>query len=195
MEETLLLKDLNCANCAAKIEDRIRKMDVVETANFTIATHQLKLTGSWEDREALKRDIQDICDSIEEGVTVADYERKSKAAMDDHGHDHAPGLKHYHDETMQSVSLTIDGDVDPAKFMPWVNEIAQSEGPSLLRWKGILAFKNEPKRFVFQGVHMMLDGDLQRDWRADEHRQSRLVFIGHDLNEDKLRQGFLATAA
>ena len=91
MEETLLLKDLNCANCAAKIEDRIRKMDVVETANFTIATHQLKLTGSWEDREALKRDIQDICDAIEEGVTVADYERKSKASVDEHGHDHDHG--------------------------------------------------------------------------------------------------------
>ena len=87
MEETLLLKDLNCANCAAKIEDRICKMDVVETANFTLATHQLKLTGSWEDREALKRDIQDICDAIEEGVTVADYERKSKAVVDDPGHD------------------------------------------------------------------------------------------------------------
>ena len=82
MEETLLLKNLNCPNCGAKIEDRIRKMDVVETANFTLATHQLKLTGSWEDREALKRDIQDICDAIEEGVTVADYERKSKAAVD-----------------------------------------------------------------------------------------------------------------
>ena len=91
MEETLLLKDLNCANCAAKIEDRIRKMDVVETANFTIATHQLKLTGSWEDREALKRDIQEICDAIEEGVTVADYERKSKASVDEHGHDHDHG--------------------------------------------------------------------------------------------------------
>ena len=83
MEETLLLKNLNCPNCGAKIEDRIRKMDVVETANFTLATHQLKLTGSWEDREALKRDIQDICDAIEEGVTVAAYERKSKAAVDD----------------------------------------------------------------------------------------------------------------
>ena len=83
MEETLLLKNLNCPNCGAKIEDRIRKMDVVETANFTLATHQLKLTGSWEDREALKHDIQDICDAIEEGVTVADYERKSKAAVDD----------------------------------------------------------------------------------------------------------------
>lgn len=91
MEETLLLKDLNCANCAAKIEDRIRKMEGIESANFTVATHQLRLTGAWGNREALKRDIQDICDSIEEGVTVADYERKSKAAMDDYGHSHDHG--------------------------------------------------------------------------------------------------------
>ena len=49
------------------------------------------MTGSWEDREALKRDIQDICDAIEEGVTVADYERKSKASVDEHGHDHDHG--------------------------------------------------------------------------------------------------------
>ena len=66
-------------------------MDGIESANFTVATHQLRLTGAWEDREALKRDIQAICDSIEEGVTVADYERKSKAVMDDHGHDHDHG--------------------------------------------------------------------------------------------------------
>lgn len=102
MEETLLLKDLNCANCAAKIEDRIRKMDVVETANFTLATHQLKLTGSWEDREALKRDIQDICDAIEEGVTVADYERKSKAAVDD-------GRENNQDNDAVTIAVIVAG--------------------------------------------------------------------------------------
>ena len=103
MEETLLLKDLNCANCAAKIEDRIRKMDVVETANFTLATHQLKLTGSWEDREALKRDIQDICDAIEEGVTVADYERKSKADMNDNDRDND------HDNDAVTIAVIVVG--------------------------------------------------------------------------------------
>jgi G3E family GTPase len=112
-----------------------------------------------------------------------------------HDHDHDHGLKHYHDETMQSVSMRIDGDVDPDKFMPWVNEVAQKEGQNLLRWKGILSFKNEPKRFVFQGVHMMLDGDLQREWKPDEKRQSRLVFIGHDLKADELEKGFRACAA
>ena len=102
MEETLLLKNLNCPNCAAKIEDRICKMDVVETANFTLATHQLKLTGSWEDREALKRDIQDICDAIEEGVTVADYERKSKAAVDD-------GRENNQDNDAVTIAVIVAG--------------------------------------------------------------------------------------
>ena len=88
----------------------------------------------------------------------------------------------HHDDTMQSVALTLSGDIDPEKFMPWINEFTQTEGPNILRCKGILAFKDEAKRFVFQGVHMILDGDLQRDWRLDEVRQSKMVFIGHHLN-------------
>jgi G3E family GTPase len=115
---------------------------------------------------------------------------------DHHGHDHGNdhGLKHFHDEEMQSVAIQIDGEVDPNRFMPWINLIAQREGPKILRSKGILAFKDEPKRFVFQGVHMILDGDLQRDWRADEKRTCKLVFIGRELNEADLRSGFMACA-
>lgn len=110
-------------------------------------------------------------------------------------HHHHGGLKHYHDEDMQSVSVAIEGDVDPEKFMPWINDLVQAEGPNILRSKGILAFRKEPKRFVFQGVHMILDGDLQRDWRPDEKRVSRIVFIGRNLKEDELKKGFLACAA
>jgi G3E family GTPase len=114
----------------------------------------------------------------------------------DHGHHHHHGgLKHYHDEDMQSVSIAHEGDVDPDKFMPWINDLVQQEGPNILRSKGILAFAKEPKRFVFQGVHMILDGDLQREWKADEKRLSRIVFIGRNLNEDALRAGFLACVA
>ena len=113
----------------------------------------------------------------------------------DHDHDHGHGLKHYHDEDMQSVALTIDGDVDPEKFLPWLNDYVQREGPSILRSKGILSFKDDPKRFVFQGVHMILDGEAQRDWRAGEKRTSRVVFIGRNLKEDELRRGFEACAA
>ena len=113
----------------------------------------------------------------------------------DHGHDHSHdhhGLKHYHDEEMQSLSIRVDGDVDPNKFMPWINDLVQQEGPNILRSKGILSFKDEPKRFVFQGVHMILDGELQRDWKPDEKRESKVVFIGRNLKEDAIRTGFMA---
>ena len=114
----------------------------------------------------------------------------------DHGHaHHHHGLKHYHDEDMQSVALTLEGDVDPAKFMPWINRVTQEQGPNILRCKGIVAMKDDPKRFVFQGVHMMLDGDSQREWRPDEKRESKVVFIGRNLEEDDIRDGFLACAA
>ena len=118
----------------------------------------------------------------------------------DHLHDHDDGhhhrgLKHYHDEDMQSVAVRLDGDVDPAKFMPWINRLTQEQGPNILRCKGIMAMKGDPKRFVFQGVHMMLDGDSQRDWRPDEQRVSRAVFIGRDLAEEEIRNGFLACAS
>ena len=116
---------------------------------------------------------------------------------DHHGHDHhhSHGLKHYHDEHMQSISARLDGDVDPNKFMPWINDLTQSQGPNILRCKGIVAFKDDDKRFVFQGVHMMLDGEPQRAWKADEKRESKVVFIGRDLDEAAIRKGFLACAA
>jgi len=109
-------------------------------------------------------------------------------------HDHG-GLKTIHDEEIQSISMKIDGPVNPDLFMPWINKIVQDMGPDILRSKGILSFPNEPKRFVFQGVHMILDGDLQREWKPDEKRESRIVFIGRRLRQDELRRGFMACAA
>ena len=120
----------------------------------------------------------------------------------DHGHDHAHahahqqrGLKHYHDEEMQSVSLRSDKPLDPDKFFPWVQNLVQTDGPSILRCKGILSFLNDDERFVFQGVHMILDGDHQRPWDKNEKRDSRIVFIGRNLPQEKIRQGFESCVA
>ena len=111
----------------------------------------------------------------------------------DHDHEHAQahgGLKHYHDEEMQSISLRTDKPLDPDKFFPWVQDLVQKEGPSILRCKGILAFKDDDQRFVFQGVHMILDGDHQRPWKKDEKRESRIVFIGRNLPDKLITEGF-----
>jgi G3E family GTPase len=113
----------------------------------------------------------------------------------DHGHDHDHahshgGLKHYHDEEMQSIALHTDKPLDPDRFFPWVQDLVQKEGPNILRCKGILAFKDDEQRFVFQGVHMILDGDHQRPWQAGEKRDSRIVFIGRNLPGKLITEGF-----
>src|ERR1700692_4049657 len=105
-------------------------------------------------------------------------------------HDHSHGLKHYHDEDMQSLSLRSDKPLDPTKFMPWLQNLVASEGQKILRSKGILAFSDDDDRYVFQGVHMMLEGDHQRAWKEGETRESRLVFIGRELPEQTIRDGF-----
>jgi G3E family GTPase len=107
----------------------------------------------------------------------------------DHGHSHR-GPKHYHDEEMQSLSLRSDKPLDPTKFMPWLQNLVASEGQKILRSKGILAFSDDDDRYVFQGVHMMLEGDHQRAWKKGEPRESRLVFIGRELPEQTIRDGF-----
>ncbi len=122
----------------------------------------------------------------------------------DHGHDHDHhhdhehshgGLKHYHDEDMQSISLRTDKPLNPDKFFPWVQELVQKEGPSILRCKGILSFKGDDERFVFQGVHMILDGDHQRPWKDGEKRDSRIVFIGRNLPGKAIAEGFESCVA
>ena len=118
-----------------------------------------------------------------------DHEHGDHAHDHDHAHAHG-GLKHYHDEEMQSISLHTDRPLDPDKFLPWVQDLVQKEGPNILRCKGILAFKDDDERFVFQGVHMILDGDHQRPWKTDEKRESRIIFIGRNLPGKMISEGF-----
>ena len=74
-------------------------------------------------------------------------------------------------------------------------QMVAKDGINILRCKGILNLKDDPDRFVFQGVHMILDGDHQRPWKKDEHRDSRIVFIGRNLPEAKIREGFESCVA
>lgn len=96
---------------------------------------------------------------------------------------------------MQSLSLRTDKPVDPMKFMPWLQDLVAKDGAKILRSKGILSFKDDDDRYVFQGVHMMLEGDHQRKWKSGEKRESRVVFIGRELPEDEIRKGFEKTIA
>jgi G3E family GTPase len=97
---------------------------------------------------------------------------------------------HEHDNHVKSLSLTTDTSLIPQKFLPWIQDVVQQFGPDILRLKGIIQFKDDPDRFVIQGVHMLIEGDHQRPWKPGEPSNSRLVFIGRNLPEDVLKAGF-----
>lgn len=121
----------------------------------------------------------------------------------DHGHDHHHDHGHHHhdhgpspihDVTVTSVSLR-GGEMNPDRFFPWIQKVTQTQGPNILRLKGIIAFKGDAERYVVQGVHMIVEGDHQRPWKDGEKHESRLVFIGRDLDREKLEQSFHACEA
>ncbi|MDP3298829.1 MAG: GTP-binding protein, partial [Phenylobacterium sp.] len=106
---------------------------------------------------------------------------------DDHHHDH--GHDHHHDHGhdhvaeagIRGVSLTFDQPLNGTRVTNWLNALLQEQGPDILRAKGILDVAGENRRLVFQAVHMILEGDFQRDWREGEARSSKMVFIGRNL--------------
>jgi G3E family GTPase len=112
----------------------------------------------------------------------------------DHDHHHHGQMSAIHDVTVQSVSLR-GGEMNPERFFPWIQKITQTQGPNILRLKGIIAFKDDAERYVVQGVHMIIEGDHQRPWKDGEKHETRLVFIGRDLDRAKLEESFKACEA
>ncbi len=107
----------------------------------------------------------------------------------DHDHHHHSSASPIHDVTVTSVSLR-GGEMNPELFFPWIDNLTQTQGPNILRLKGIIAFKDDADRYVVQGVHMIVEGDHQRPWKDGEKHESRLVFIGRKLKADELQKGF-----
>lgn len=102
---------------------------------------------------------------------------------------------HEHDDSITSVSLVCDELLDAREFSQWMRALVRDYGTSIFRSKGIMAFTDSPKRYVFQGVHMVMDSKWGDDWKEDETVQSRMVFIGRGLDAKMLKDGFLGCRA
>jgi G3E family GTPase len=120
----------------------------------------------------------------------------------DHGHGHGHhhehgehcshpghGRHHHHDDDVKSFVYRADKPFDPARLEDFLGAIVQVYGPKLLRYKGVLNMKGTERKVIFQGVHQLMGSDLGPEWKPDELRQSKMVFIGIDLPRDILEQG------
>ena len=147
-------------------------------------------------------DLKRVLDNDPHFLDHDDPAHECGPACDHHDHDHGD---HHHDQndrapaaihdlTVKSVSLRA-GAMNPDLFFPWIQNLTQEKGPDILRLKGIIALAGDEERYVIQGVHMIIEGDHQRPWREGEKRESRLVFIGRDLDGQALREAFEACQA
>ncbi|MEN0061187.1 MAG: GTP-binding protein [Myxococcota bacterium] len=97
--------------------------------------------------------------------------------------------QHEHDDEVGSIAIERDGDVDPEKLNAWLSKLLAERGVDIFRMKGFISVAGESDRYVFQGVHMLIDGQPDRPW-GDSPRRNQLVFIGRNLDEEGMRKGF-----
>ena len=114
-----------------------------------------------------------------------------------HSHGHGHGHGHKHDDAVTSVGIEAPGNLDMMKVNTWLSTLLQTKGADIYRSKGILAIDGSDDKYVFQGVHMLLDmassaEGVGRPWRADEPRVNKLVFIGKNLDRAELETEFRA---
>ncbi len=97
--------------------------------------------------------------------------------------------EHEHDDEVTSVGIELAGDLDVKKLNKWLQRLLMNQGPDIFRMKGVLSVKGEDRRFVFQGVHMLFDGQPDRLWGA-EPRHNKMIFISRNLDRAGLNEGF-----
>jgi G3E family GTPase len=174
----------------ARVEARIRKMNpmakLYPTRNSDIALDKVLQVGGFD----LKRALELEPDFLQAGEEH-DHEHDEHEGEE---HEHHHHEDHHHDEDITSVGIVSKGDVDEKKLGDWLGNLLRTEGQNIFRMKGILAVKGRGERYVFQGVHMLMDGRPDRPW-GDEPRENRLIFIGRDLDRQKLNEGFASCQA
>ncbi|MBU6448506.1 MAG: GTP-binding protein [Rhodospirillales bacterium] len=99
---------------------------------------------------------------------------------------------HEHDPGITSVGIRAMGAISGDRLNAWLNSLVQTQGQDLLRYKGILQLQDEPRRFVFHGVHMTYEGAPGKVWAHGETRINELIFIGRNLDAAALTSGFAA---
>ncbi|KAF4129278.1 Cobalamin synthesis protein cobW C-terminal domain [Phytophthora infestans] len=116
-----------------------------------------------------------------------------------HGHEqnvelHHSGNKRKH-SLVTSVGLSLPDPILVALLEDWIDDILDTEGDDLLRYKGVVNVAGIDKKYVFQGVHTLFSGRFADNWAPGEKRETRFVFIGKNLDRQALTEGFLACRA
>ncbi|KAI5656433.1 hypothetical protein M9H77_25226 [Catharanthus roseus] len=156
----------------------INGMAQIKLAKFGVVDMEFVLGVGGYDLERIDSEVQ------------ADGSHCSQKHEDGHDHHKGHHHDHVHDSAVSSVSIVSEGTLDLDEVDDWLERLIEEKGEDLYRMKGVLSVKGSEERYVFQGVHSILDGCPGKTWGQDEKRTNKLVFIGKNLDEPALRKGF-----
>ncbi len=97
--------------------------------------------------------------------------------------------RHAHNDEVRSFVWRDARALQMEKIETFLSLMVQNYGEDLLRYKGVLHVQGEPRRMIFQGVHMLMGGSPGKPWEPDEARQSVMVFIGRKLPRRLFEEG------
>ena len=166
----------------------VNKIDLVDDQEIRELNHKIRGINAI----AKIQPTQDCNIEIDFVLGMGAFDLKNALAIDPQFLDEDA---HEHDQSVASIAISNEGIVNGDKLNRWLNQLVQAIGKDIFRMKGILNVDDEDRRFVFQGVHMTLDGRPGKPWKPDEIKTNKLVFIGRNLKESQLREGFLTCLA
>jgi G3E family GTPase len=162
----------------------LNKTDLVTVEELTAVEGKIRKINRFAAIHRTERSAVDIAAVLDQGAF--DLQRILAEVQPDF----LTETEHEHNDDINSMSFELSRPIDPEKFNAWIGQLLAEKGQDLLRTKGILHYAGEDRRFAFQAVHMIADGDFIGPWPAGEAPRSRLVFIGRNLNRPQLRRGF-----
>lgn len=123
-----------------------------------------------------------------------DFLAADEHAHHDHDHVHSEACNHdhhhaHHSDDIAAFVFRSERPFDPQRLDQFLGSMVQVFGPSMLRYKGVLAMDGAERKVVFQGVHQIMGTDLGAKWEPDEARGSKMVFIGKNLPKDVFIRG------
>lgn len=163
----------------------VSKTDLVDSAAFDALSERLTRIN----RRAPIRVVENGRIDLAELLDVRGFNLNADLAG---GLNLRPVSKPATPDRISSLVLRTCEPLDIDRLSDFMNELLESHGKQLLRYKGVLNIAGEDRRLVFQGVLKLYGFDWDTEWAEGEARDSVMVFIADDLPEDKIRAGFEA---
>jgi len=162
----------------------LNKIDLVSEADLERVEERIKAINSFAPIVRTEKS-QVSADSV---LNIGAFDLKRTLEMDSEFLN--TDGEHEHDTTVTSMSICEPGSVDLDMVQGFVGDILQKKGADIYRMKGVLSISHSEQKFVYQAVHMIFNGNFEDKWGKDEERESKLVFIGKNLDPDGLRKSF-----